>query len=232
MERKMKNIIAGNHSFLIRGEGKYDEGIVTDIVTQKAYRRYLNLTKDDIWLDIGGYVGDFAIDIAEEVDKVYAFEPENENYGLMLYNIKANGIKNIETFNSALVGNEDKFRTLYLNILKNTAAHSFMVKRGRPSVQVKCRNINEIIDKYKIDKIKLDCECAEYEIIKAIRDISQIKEIVFEFHISTLKKEKYFEIVEYLKQYFDVTYKEDIKKYWHTNVYGRNKNYVVEDLTS
>lgn len=192
---------------------------------QSSYLNKLILDKNDIWLDAGVNIGCFAISIAEKVCQVIAFEPDKENFELLKENVKISSFKNIEFQNFAIVGNDDKTRDFFLNTKKNKGSHSFLVKRGRDKVIVDCKNINQILKERKINKIKMDVEGAEYEILKVIEDFSKIEFLILEFHFNALKDKnhtKYFEIVELLKKNFNIVEcKNDPGKSWNTLIVAK-----------
>lgn len=173
----------------------------------KGYLQKINLSKKDIWLDAGSHIGGFSMFIYNKVKKVIAVEPSKDNYKLLVNNIKNNKIKNVKTIHKAIVENKDKSREFYLNRYENKGLHSLLIKKGRDVEIVKCININELIEKYQINKIKMDIEGMEYEILKVItsRNYKKIKELVVEFHLKTLKDhkgKKYKEIIKLLKRHF------------------------------
>jgi len=197
----------------------WDENIFKEM---GLYLKKISLTPEDVWLDVGGNIGSFCKKIAKEVATVIAYEPDENNFELLKKNNEESD--NIIFVNKAVIGNADIVRDFYLNQKTNKSTHSFFVKRGRERVEVGCENVNEIIQKYKVDKIKIDCEGSEYEIIKSIVDFSSIKEIFVEFHLNILCKKndltKYREVIKILKKNFAyLEYPEDVKKNWHVYIY-------------
>jgi len=196
---------ADGHMFNIRKD-KMDLSVIFEVIHNDCYTKYFKLDKNDVFLDIGGHIGTFSIDIAEKVKEVHTFEPTKENFGLLNMNIKENKIKNIYPINKAIVGNDDKEREFILDGGMNTGGHSFIGAENPIKAKVKCKNINKAIKDYKINKIKMDCEGSEYEILKAMDSnmFNGIDEIVLEYHFNLLGLTKYEEILELLKKHFDV----------------------------
>lgn len=198
------------------------------------YFKYIHPAKEDVWLDCGGNIGCFSVKISELVKQVYTFEPDFGNYHQLLLNLNDNKIFNVFPSRYAVVGNKDTTREFYINLKKSQGIHSFYVKRGRKKVIVGCQNINDIIVREGITKIKIDTEGAEYEIIKAIKDWSKIQEIIFEFHFNVLKDKdyevpisiaddlsKYFELIGILQSNFRaVVYEPNPKRNWTKLVYA------------
>jgi len=187
------------------------------------YTNRITLEKKDNWLDAGANIGAFANIIADKVNKVICYEPDTDNFELLKENTL--NYQNVVCEQKALVNNSDISRDFFLNIKKNKGAHSFLVKRGRDKVSVNCQNINEVITKYKINKIKMDVEGAEEELLSNL-NFKNINELIMEYHFVTLKDmnhEKYFKLIEKLKTKFkEVVYKDKINKNWTTLIYCKN----------
>jgi len=215
---------AKGHIFNIRKD-KIDRPVVYEVVMNGTYSKHIQLTKDDVWLDIGGHIGTFSIDIAEKVKNVYAFEPNKENFEYLMLNIAENfnsGEKNnIAVCNKAVVGNDDKERILFVDNAGNTGGNSLIAAEKATEEKVECANINDLIENLGINKIKLDCEGAEYEILKAM-DFTKINEIIFEYHFNLLGLEKYTELLELLSKHFEVVMGAGIiNPYGQCLIYGR-----------
>jgi FkbM family methyltransferase len=208
--------------FNIRG-GTFDHAIIDEVIHKRTYSQHLKLDKDDVVLDIGGQIGTFSIDIAGKVSKVYTYEPDKDNFEFLKKNIEENKIENIFANNKAVVGNEDKERTLFKGNKfngagNNTGGYSLIDCETESKDKVHCENINAIIKSCGITKIKMDCEGSEYEIIKSA-DLSSIKELIFEYHFNLLGMAKYEELLEYLKKYFVVAEMKMVYPHGQTIVY-------------
>jgi FkbM family methyltransferase len=199
---------------MITRENTLDKFIVNEV---KAYLKKISFKKEDNVLDLGGNIGAFTDLVSPLVNKVFTYEPEKENFEILKENNIEN--KNVYCFNSAVVGNQDKERIFYVNQKQNKGIHGFLAKRGRLEQKVSCVNINDIIKEHNINKIKMDIEGSEYELLKSM-NFDMIDEMVIEYHFIYLKdkdKSKYNEIIKLLKRNFKlVEYKEDTKKAWTT----------------
>lgn len=206
------------------------------VVKENAYSRKITLTPSDVWLDIGAHIGTFSVRFAGRVDRIIAYEPDPTNFHLLGRNLFLNKITNVYISPAALVGNNDLRRKFYLNTKMNTGSHSFLVKRGRKEITVNCVNINDAIERHAPNKIKMDCEGSEYELIHAIKDWSGIEEIIFEFDFAKLKDvgihEKYYETLKVLDGIgFSLDYNSNPKSTWHTVVVGRKTAKYVHAST-
>lgn len=194
------------------------EGTLDDFVVKENDYSNCNFEENDIWLDAGGNIGVFPCKFHNKVKQIISYEPDLTNYNILSENLKLNNVENCIAINSCLVENNDLTRDFYLNNKKNKGMHSLLVKRGREKITVNCENILHVINKYNINKIKMDVEGSEYKLLK-VMDFTNVKEIVLEYHFVILKdiekKEKYYEIIELLKNNFtNVEYRDNLNKRW------------------
>jgi FkbM family methyltransferase len=143
----------------------------------------IQLSKDDIVLDIGANVGMFSIYVKKKFGcRVIAFEPVLSNFEQFKKNIVLNGlsISDIELHNTAITdvdGGEIKIGTP----IHNTGGSSAFYHTDEMPV---CKT--ETIDKYITEGcvyLKIDCEGGEYAIIPSILDkLNQFKYIGIEYH--------------------------------------------------
>jgi FkbM family methyltransferase len=194
------------------------------VINESDYER-CDFQKEDIWLDAGGNIGAFACKYAKKVKQIISYEPDLTNFTNLKANLILNEIENCLTFNDCIVENEDEKRKFYLNNKKNKGTHSLHVVRGREEVEVSCVNINKIISEFDINKIKMDVEGSEYDLLKVL-NFENIKEIILEYHFNVLRdiehKTKYYELIDILKNNnFQVDYRDDLKKSWTTIIYAK-----------
>jgi FkbM family methyltransferase len=179
-----------------------DLGTVAEVFWDNCYDE-ANVNGNDVWLDIGANIGCFAFRIFDVVERVYCFEPEADNFNHMKHNIKKNNANNIKPFNYAVVGNDDKIRELYLHDVNTW--HSFVNKSER-KVEVNCVNINYLINSLNVNKIKIDVEGGEYEIITGVKDFSKIKELIMEWHYYLLSESKLNEVIGILRNNYKTVF--------------------------
>ena len=200
-------------------KGKTDENIIKEILHKQAYRKKkldFKIEKDDVWLDGGSHIGVFGYYVASNGGKkVYCFEPEKENYDLLLQNI--NIMQNrfpteFVPYNYAVnqTGGVGTF-----TIAPNTWRHSLVThyKKKLPTIDINCMKIDDILEKHTdINAIKLDIEGSELEILLNEHDFSRIKKMVFEYSFTKDRRmDKFFECAEMLEKYFYV----DIQKSYY-----------------
>jgi FkbM family methyltransferase len=166
-----------------------DEYVIAENLRRRQYFRHgLTATRDDIWLDAGGHIGTFALSIAEQVRHVYSYEPEPDNYAALVDNVLANHMNlQISAFRGVLVGNDDMDRLLYVNQHRNSGSHTTRPVRGRPAIAVPAYNINAELARTHANKLKMDVEGAEAELLPALtqESLNQLDAVVFEYHNNT-----------------------------------------------
>lgn len=189
--------------FTIRS-GTIDEEIVGDVLSPRNYLSRIKIEKDDIWLDAGMNIGAFSVLVGNNAKMIVGYEPEPENYGLAKANITENRVKNRAIFCAALIAGDQKRVPFYISKSDNRGLHTTIKNSYMKEIMVPAVNINAPLKEYKINKIKMDVEGAEYDLLKAIENWGPIKGIVLEFHINLLGKEKYEEILQLLDKHFSI----------------------------
>ena len=167
---------------------------------------------NDTVVDVGAHIGLFSLFAAQFCKKgrVFCFEPVNDNYELLLENIKLNNITNIIPFNCAVSQNSSKVK-IFLN--DDQSSHSMFIPNSE-SIEVPSISIHDIFKENEIKKcdlLKLDCEGAEYDIIKSIKQefFGFINKIAIEYHFADSKPDLLEELVKKLKKsFFHITTRE------------------------
>lgn len=165
--------------------------------------RQMILTPEDRVLDLGGNIGIYALANSNRVKEIVSFEPDKENKEIYNKNMVDNNITNCKVMPYAVVGNDDKERKFYLSVKKNLGAHTLIKTRGRKEIIVPCMNINTILKEGNFNKIKMDIEGAEYEVLRGIESFSGIESIAIEFHVNILGREKYLQIIDLIKYHYN-----------------------------
>jgi len=203
---ELKSITVKNVNFYVR-EGTLDEMVVKEVFNGEYNR--LNITTDDIVVDLGLNIGSFTLyALSKGAKYVESYEAEPDNFELAMKNLSYNTIysNNYSLNNNAVVGNDDETRVFYTNGKKNKGMHSLFNKRGRIPTTVRCVNINSILEKVAPTVLKLDIEGGEYECLKAIKSFDGIRELIFEYHPTylddTKTHSKYYEIIDLLHSNF------------------------------
>ncbi len=139
--------------------------------------------KDKIIVDIGGNIGDTALQFAKQGAEVYSFEPVPPIYDIALKNIDLNpDLKDkIHFYNYAISDKKGKIDIAYEGE-GNSAGSSTYSKKGKV-YKVNTITIKDILSNLcpHVDLLQMDCEGSEYDIIPN-SDLSMFKELIIEYH--------------------------------------------------
>lgn len=143
----------------------------------------------DIVVDIGAHIGAFSVWAAKRAPqgRVYAFEPNRENYDLLVENVRLNGLTNVETFHAAVSDREGEavlFHSKYSSV-----SHSFFESGDRDCATVRSISLAGIMESNRLDRVdylKVDAEGAEYLILLNAppETLKKVNRIFIEFHDS------------------------------------------------
>jgi FkbM family methyltransferase len=137
---------------------------------------YKNISPSDIIIDIGGNMGETAMNfgkIVAEKGFVFSFEPDPKNYMRFSYNLSLNNFQNITLINKG-IGNSIGSFTL-LNTKGNNAgmnkiiSHDMLIKDSTETVQIEVITLDSFIQNNHIkmvNLIKIDVEGFEYNVLK------------------------------------------------------------------
>jgi len=192
----IKNI--GGFYFKIR-KGVWDEQILTGEVDPNGYQVPAN---PKVVVDIGAHIGGTAILCASRGAKVYAYEPEKENFNLLSENVKINGLEDKIKCIKKGVGLPAN-RTLFLK--QGNSGMATLDKISEKSQMVEIIPIEEVFEDIPhCDFLKIDCEGAEYEFIFDT-PFEKIDQISMELHTGKQK-----EVVDHLEKFYTVKTKRAI----------------------
>lgn len=136
---------------------------VWEKLTTEMFKKVVK--EEDVVLDLGAHCGYYTLLAARLVGrkgKVYAFEPEPINYGLLIKNIELNGYDNIVPVQKA-VSNITGTVRLFLDD-KNTGGHTVCQPDEKVEfIEVESVTLDEFFKdrKHPINVIKMDIEGAE-----------------------------------------------------------------------
>lgn len=145
-----------------------------ELPTLKFLKKHIH--KGNVVFDIGANIGYLSIYISKLIGsqgKVFAFEPESNNYYKLQKNIALNKINNILTYKVACSNKEEELK-LYLSEGINKGTHSLIKKEYLQQEQFEIVNtikLDDFIVKNNIDYInliKIDVEGAELEVIQGM----------------------------------------------------------------
>ena len=146
--------------------------------------RYLKISKNEIFIDIGAHIGKYSVMLAKKCKKVISIEPEKNNFEILKKNVTLNSFKNIILLNCAC---SDKKGYLKLYISETAGGHS-LERKGKNYQLAEVSSVDEILRKSKIKfqevgLMKIDVEGHELKVLKGSRKLlkkSKNLRIVFE----------------------------------------------------
>lgn len=123
---------------------------------EEIYSEYLQLGRDEIFMDLGAYDGDTVREFLQATDgeykKIIAVEADEKNYRKLTD--KTADVKNIETYNLAVW---DKKETLFFE--KKKGRNSKLSSAG--TVEIQADSVDNILDGERITVLKMDIEGSE-----------------------------------------------------------------------
>ena len=163
------------------------------------------LKPTDVCLDIGANQGYYTKLMADEGAFVYAFEPDVENFALLIYNMLNSQSRNYSLINKAVTNYTGK-AALY-RCHSNIGMHRIYKTPWADSVTlVSCITIDSL-DFTQVDFVKIDVEGSELGVLEGMgKTISKFKpSMVIEFHPPSLEeydKDSPRTIYNFLKKYY------------------------------
>lgn len=153
-----------------------DSYVVDEV--QSSYR-LLEINEKDTVLDVGANIGAFSRLACDQGAKVVVgYEPFPDNVKLAKKNAPKADIRE-----AALISGADTKITFYVNVRgKNHGSHSSVPTRGRDMITVPAANFAKVLKEVRPNKIKMDCEGAEYDLLAAPLP-SFVKRIALEIHL-------------------------------------------------
>ncbi len=164
-----------------------DFGILNEVLIMHEYSQYIqNLNSSSCIVDFGAQGGSFSIFMAHRLKcSVFSFEPEPNNYQLLLENINLNSLSTlIKPFNYA-ISDQNKKGILYRSNNQNQGIHSRFKVTTNP-IEIDCISLQKVLEfvNLPIDLLKIDIEGAEHEILDVEFEsfYKNVYRIVLEYH--------------------------------------------------
>ena len=166
-----------------------DAMILAEIFVDNCYVQDLSLPERPTIVDIGGYIGDFALFAAKHLDasKVVVCEPSPHNWALLVKNVALNRYEDrIETVNKAVTDGDD----VMMNVDAPDGGQAMVSAYGGNTSEQRLIpgvTLASLVEEHGltvIDLLKIDCEGGEYPILSNTSSevLSRIRNIVFEYH--------------------------------------------------
>lgn len=196
---------------------------------EKDYLDYIDkLGANDLLIDIGASIGNFACYAAKKKIKTFAVEPDFLNFNLLSYNKIINNLESLEVFNFSITnqnklinfiaektefGSHRKFSHL-TKINKNLYAYKYSSNSINLDSLIKLLNLT----KSKNLNIKIDCDGSLFNIVEKSKFLRKAKSMFVEINHNVEKDVRAFKV---LQKSFKVESEENVQHYKGL------KNYVL-----
>ena len=183
-----------NRKFEIFLRPDADESVVAEIFKWQEYKSAEEIIKNCALpiLDVGAHIGIFSL-YAKAINaaaKIYALEPEENNFDLLKQNVAVNNLSDVKIFKVALAGKSgSRDLKLALDSINHHLLSDFdkIEKEDCRHEKVSVITLGDFLRENNIGKIgliKMDIEGGEYEIFESLsaEDFSKIGNVILEYH--------------------------------------------------
>ena len=172
----------------------YKRGVYEEELTNYFLKK-INLSEGHVVFDIGANIGWYSNLFSKYFNdiEVHSFEPDPENYKLLLTNIENNNALNVIP-NNIGIGEKTAVKKLYLYKKSNVGRHSMLNINEGPTIDVPITTIDDYlleknIDVKKVKFLKIDIEGFEYfAFLGGKKLLAQIPTIMAEFSPGYMRK--------------------------------------------
>lgn len=177
-------------------EGRSDIGILQ---SQFIHNTYLSLLpiQNEIIIDIGAHVGEFAIfcDHALHPKRILSFEPVAQSYRILQKN------KEVDTYRYAIGSSSHTT----MHVPKNTAfSSSFPIFKNEKQEIAPCVRLDDIPEVQKLNAIgllKIDVEGMEYDVLSASKEtLKKTRYLLIELGIARAQTKPPLDTLVYIKK--------------------------------
>jgi FkbM family methyltransferase len=177
----------------IVGEDIYKHGKYEDLLT-KFVINDINYPTNSVILDVGANLGWYSIILDKKITNevtIYAFEPDELNYQLLVDNLNLNNAKKVTTIKKA-ISNEIGQKNLYQYPGKNLGKHSLLPINNAKTTLVEATTLDEFvvhqhIDPMQIKLLKVDVEGYEGQVfLKASTVLEHVQYVIHGFAPSAM----------------------------------------------
>ena len=158
-----------------------------------------HVSKDDVVLDVGTYIGLHTIELSKLAKKVVSFEPQPLVSACVKKTLNAMDIKNVDHYHMAL-GNESGWTHIHTNGDGDASIRGIRDAKFCQSFKCKIDKLDNIV-KEKVKLIKIDVEGSEFQVLAgAIGLIEEHKPIII---IETFKNKRNLKLLDDFCEGFD-----------------------------
>ena len=196
-----------------------------------------NFKKNSVFFDVGANVGMYTIFAAViSQSNVYSFEPESNNFQILMENIILNNLVNKVNPYPISINNETSITSLYLSSFEKGQSHHMVGESLDHNLQPKLSEIKQgtfsttledLIDKWNFpapNYLKIDVDGIEYKVIQKSKKLLEDKNLYSVLIEINANREEDNEIIEILLSYDFTFNKKQVEQ--ATKKSGEHKGYA------
>lgn len=176
---------------------------------EEGVKRHLVMKENETFVDVGANVGSYSLMVANEhrgrVIRVIAIEAHPGNYGALLRNVLCNNFEDIIKPINKVVSDHKGLVPIYERSHDGTRVDSELYSMcndnylgaynvlhpGGKSLEVECDTLDNILESYEVDVMKIDVEGAEVLALEGgSKTMEKLRKIVVEIHGDNLESVK------------------------------------------
>lgn len=164
----LERIVNGSDRMLVCPEVRS----ISEEYEPNVWRVLMNeIRKDDTFVDVGAFIGLYSIAVGSRLGssgRVIAFEPDEDNFSLLVKNIRLNGLEGIVEVRQAAVSEADG----QFWFLKNHSAVGCLCPPGHENgTRVDVVTLDRVFSGERIDVLKVDVEGYEEKVLQGAHDL-------------------------------------------------------------
>lgn len=154
----------------------------------------------DVIVDVGAHIGAVAIILARlhPTTRLIAYEPSGHNFAMLQENLRLNHVTNVVAVREAIAGQAGTLELMW-NPVQTANASSMLSPSTRDAraaagwerEQVRAISLDQAFDQHRIDRcafLKLDCEGAEWEIVRHAAALERVGSAAIELHLPSSRQ--------------------------------------------
>jgi FkbM family methyltransferase len=132
---------------------------------------FVEVSSGDIVAEVGGYVGEFALSVAQDAKRIHVFEPDKLSFDVLEKNVRSNKFdSDIHCYNQ-LIWNKHTY--IEFNAADDGSESSVLDPDVGGIIQTSVMSaipLHEAID-FEVDFLKIDAEGSELRVIEGLGDL-------------------------------------------------------------
>lgn len=152
---------------------------------QHPFLKYAPVQDDDVVLDLGAYIGIFAVTVAPHVRQVICYEPSVDNFDILKINVRP--YSRIMYDNRVVVGDPNLSEVAYYpSVGQDQRTGSIFRTRSRRHYTVPTISIASIMEVWNPTYIRCDVEGCEYDLFGYLKLPEYVRVLAIESHFDKI----------------------------------------------